>query len=127
MTVIAGKIGIFWVYKNKVIGRTKSLDECVAVNNWIDSPEEHSAVWEDEPAFEELRKSRTEYFKIPRGRVVWNQKENKPVVYADKTLLSDEIIKQKIAKFFKLNTASVLWEADSHYTTDENDLSALFG
>jgi len=119
-------VGIFWVYKGKVIGRAIPLDQGVASGDWIDSPDEHVTRWEREPAFSSLWKIGAGYESVPRGRVVWFKREQKPVVYMDKKLLRSESAKMKVAAFFDLDPATVQWNPDPHYTSDQGEITKLF-
>jgi len=120
------KVGIFWVYKGKVIGRAISLDQGVASGDWIDSPDEHVTQWEREPAFSSLRKIGDGYESVPRGRVVWFEQGKKSVIYMDKKLLTSDASKKKVAEFFDLDPATVQWKSDPHYTTDPTEIAKLF-
>lgn len=122
-------IGIFWVYKGIVFGRTRNQaegDEHVA--GIIDSPENHADHWDTEKdyltLFPELRFS--EYMDIPRGRVLYSRKEKQAVVYMDKTLFSDST-KRLIREFFHLEDEAVAWRSDTHYTTSLGEIDRLLG
>ena len=86
------KIGIFWVYKNTVIGKALDLYEGHEnIPGLIDSPDSHIDLWENNSSFvlpfTELRGS--EYQEIPRGRVMYSSKDNASLVYMDKVLHLD--------------------------------------
>jgi len=120
------KVGIFWVYKGKVIGKARDSSEGVLANGWIDSPDQHVTLWEREPAFAVLRADCAGYESVPRGRLVWHLATKTAVIYMDKKLLRSEAAKKKVATFFDLNPAAVQWESDPHYTTNQDELDALF-
>ena len=122
------KIGIFWVYKKRVIGKARDLEECQEnVPGLIDSPDSHVDLWENDPNFDipfpELKRS--EYQDVPRGRVIYSVDDNQVVVYLDKVLRTKQT-KQIISKFFQLSGAKVVWKADLHYTTESCDIDDLF-
>jgi hypothetical protein len=112
------RIGIFWVYRDKVLGRAVELtagEEGVA--GLLDSPDNHAELWEGAQllaAYPELRAE--EYFAIPRGRVLWRREPPSAIVYMDARLFTDAI-KGRIADFFQLAGCAVLWQTDPHYTT----------
>jgi len=113
------KVGIFWVYKNRLLGEACELDDGeVSSLGIIDSPISHYDWWEHNPAankhFPEL--AHTEYQLIPRGRVVYHQQHSVAVMYADKTLHT-EPTKVLIMDFFDLHGTTVAWKTDSHYVT----------
>ena len=120
------KVGIFWVYKGKVTGKSRDASEGIGANGWIDSPDGHPGVWETEPAFTRLRADGKEYQDIPRGRLVWKQEPGKSVIYMDKKLLRSESAKKKVAAFFELDADKVEWKTDPHYTTDLAEIAKLF-
>lgn len=121
------KVGIFWVYKSKVIGAARDISEGVGANGWIDSPDQHVRLWARERAFSNLRKNGAGYESVPRGRVVWFTQEQKAVVYMDKKLLRSESAKKKVAAFFDLVPSDINWKSDPHYTTDPAEMDRLFG
>ena len=122
------KIGIFWIYKSTVIGIAVDLKYGFeGIHGIIDSQENHTDFWEDNREyvnrFPEL--SCVEYHEIPRGRVLFLQKENRPMVYLDKKLISKES-KLLISMFFEFEPGDALWKRDLHYTTSANELEHLF-
>ncbi|RFD18476.1 hypothetical protein DY926_16435 [Komagataeibacter melaceti] len=56
----------------------------------------------------------SEYEEWPRGRVVYNIRENIFIVYADRKLLTDEM-KREIRKAFSLPTLNTRYSPDNHY------------
>lgn len=121
------KIGIFWVYKKRVIGKHRELREGNEnVPGLIDSPDAHVDLWEKDKIyigqFPELRG--TEYQTIPRGRILYSTKSKKMIVYMDKTLHSSDT-KKVIADFFDLNYVKIAWKTDGHYTTESHELDGL--
>lgn len=95
-------------------------------NGLIDSNFDHVNVWETlelKTQFTELKNM--EYEQIPRGRILYSSKQNKHIIYMDKTLFDPEI-KQKIAKFFNIHLKQAIWKKDPHYNTNQNELSRLF-
>lgn len=66
-----------------------------------------------------------EYEQIPRGRLLYSTKQNKHIIYMDKTLFEPNV-KQKIAEFFDFNSKLSVWKKDPHYNTNQDELSRLF-
>jgi len=121
------KIGCFWVYKNKVIGRARAIGEGWDCDGRIDSPDDHVTLWENDSAF--LKPSElagVEYQTVPRGRVVWFKKEKTAVVYMERKLLDSAAVRKKVATFFCLAGNEAEWKADLHYTTDPAEIDSLF-
>lgn len=122
------RIGIFWVYQGRVLGRARPLVEGEeSVPGLLDSPDTHARLWEEEGGVcgvcPEL--AGREYFTIPRGRVLWDRQAEQAVVYLDRTLLQ-EGIKRSIMTFFGLSARRVRWRSDLHYTTEAGTLARLF-
>ncbi len=122
------QIGIFWLYKETVIGRAIELDAGEEMpTGTIDSPDNHTDLWDNSRTllqdFPELRQE--EYFSIPRGRVLWKTESSSAKILMD-SVLFEPSIKAKILQFFDLEKSKVKWGRDLHYTTSQNDLSALF-
>jgi hypothetical protein len=122
------KIGIFWFYKEKVIGHASPVSAGEeSFPGMIDSPKNHADVWDECRTllkdFPELRGQ--EYYCIPRGRVLWNKNDQHAIVYMDSTLFN-ALCKELITAFFNLEGCEVKWKTDSHYTTKSEGLTALF-
>ena|SRR6056297_401410 len=122
------KIGIFWIYKQKVIGHASPVSEGEeSYPGLLDSPKNHSYVWDEDRTlltdFPELRG--LEYYSIPRGRVIWNKNDQHVIVYMDSTLFNVES-KELITSYFNLEDCKVMWKTDPHYTTKVESLTALF-
>ena len=121
------KIGIFWVYKNQVIGKACELEDGQEnVPGLIDSPDSHIELWEQDSGFvipfAELKGS--EYQNIPRGRVIYSTKTKKVTVYMDKVLHTNGT-REIISKFFQLGCTDVAWKTDIHYTTQSYEIDDL--
>jgi hypothetical protein len=124
------KIGIFWIYQGKILGKARDLAEGESsVLGLIDSPDNHIDLWEGDldflALFPELRDQ--EYQQVPRGRVMYASHENKAVVYMDKSLYQTKTAKQLVIDFFALHAVNVSWKTDPHYTTDQDELDDVFG
>ena len=122
------KIGIFWVYKNQVIGKARDLGEGQeTVPGIIDSPDSHIDLWEFDASFvvpfPELKGS--EYQDIPRGRVLYATKASKAIVYMDK-VLHTQATRNLVADFFQLKNGEIIWKIDDHYTTQSSELDGFF-
>lgn len=122
------KIGIFWVYNGVVFGKAVGLESGVeGVPGKIDSQDNHAAVWELERPWASVSTALAgvEYEEVPRGRVLFLSKQERPLVYADKVLMNPEI-RLKIAEFFEFSPRDARWQSDDHYTTSKADLDELF-
>ncbi len=111
------KVGIFWYYHSAVIGAVNELADAFDGGDFIDSPLTHNRYWEViQGQVSDLRFS--EYIDVPRGWVLYDKGEQRPLVYVDKVLFK-LAIKRKICAFFDLPEEVTEFERDAHYTTDE--------
>jgi hypothetical protein len=122
------KIGVFWFYKQAIVGRAIEIEEGEeSVPGIIDSADTHADLWDNDRSllqdFPELRG--TEYHKVPRGRALWLKDSETAKIYLDEVLF-DPQIKAKVLQFFDLAESGVQWARDVHYTTREDELSRLF-
>lgn len=121
-------IGIFWVYHGMVFGRAEPvIAGTEAVPGLVDSNLDHVTLWEKMvPAMRAFPELVTmEYQQIPRGRVLWQSKKNRHLVYLDKILLTPEN-RAAIAEFFQFGRSLAVWKSDNHYTTAADELDQLF-
>lgn len=121
-------IGVFWVYKNTVLGKARTFSEGEeAVIGLIDSPDTHVQLWVQKSsfiqAFPELEGC--EYQDIARGRVLFDRLNNRYIVYLDQ-LLNTPKNRKHIAQFFNFPVKQTLWRSDLHYTTATDALNELF-
>jgi hypothetical protein len=119
-------IGVFWVYNGTVFGKAVSVETGFeGVPGIVDSRDDHVDVWEQERPWVGVSTAlaSAEYQDVPRGRAL--SRQGKPLVYADKMLLTSEN-KVRIAKFFDFNPDVAIWKGDLHYTTSRTELDELF-
>lgn len=122
------KIGVFWIFNDVVFGNAVELiNGTEGVSGLIDCDDNHADIWEVDRPWATVSPSlgSVEYQDIPRGRVLFSTKHNRPLVYLDKALMSPAY-RQKISQFFDFKLSNVTWRSDTHYTTAKNDLDALF-
>lgn len=111
------KIGIFWFYKDEVLGVSHAFD----INNsdslgMIDSPYEHISYWKRLQA-EILELKYIEYEDIPRGRAIFDITKKRLIIYLDKKLLTENRV-LKICDFFDAEEGlNVMLRLDPHYRT----------
>ena len=110
------KIGIFWYYENQVIGIAHPIDLSDQDSlGLIDSHYTHVVYWEN-LKHEIKALNYLEYEEIPRGRMIYDAKNDKTTVYMDAKLFKKSIV-NKIAAFFEIDLADVVWKKDPHYKT----------
>ena len=122
------KIGIFWVYNHTVLGKAidtlKGQDAGIGL---IDSPDQHSDIWENNKNFQSTFPALIgmDYQDIPRGRIIFHKNKDYYIIYLDQTLINKPT-KQLIRDFFNLQDQRCLWQTDFHYTTQQDALDLLF-
>ncbi len=112
------KIGIFWFYKNQVLGVAHDVDlGQVDSLGLVDSPFTHVDYWPTiQKRIPEL--AEIEYEHIPRGRIIYDKNRDSFLVYLDEKLYFQEQAR-KICDFFDAGADinKVLFKKDPHYQT----------
>ena len=107
-------IGVFWIFEKRVFSETQKLKDIKSINGFKDSDLSHYQVWDkvkkQHPKFYLYR-----YEDIPRGRVVYNTKENQFIIYCNENILQDTISKKLILENFQLLNENSIFKEDEHY------------
>jgi hypothetical protein len=118
------KVGIFWIHKGEFIGVPVPVRAGADDGLFVNGPEGHAEAWErlqqDDRALRPF-----EYFQIPRGRVLFDKRKQRYMVYLDQTLLN-RTTKQAVMTLFSLPPAETVFLTDLHYTTCRSDIDRLF-
>lgn len=109
------KIGIFWYYKNKVIGKTYNLSESEKYGDFLSPILGHYDYWEQiQKEFSELYYEEYEY--IPRGRIVYDTTKDHFVLLSSKKIIKNKTILKAIKEFFSIpEDAKFVAKSDLHY------------
>lgn len=108
-------VGIFWYLNGEIVGFKQTLDTLIPDSlGLIDSDFTHVYDWE------KLNRNFGDYEDYPRGRVIFNTKNNTYLIYLDASLLNVET-KNKIIKFFGLSERDYEFKfrKDSHYRIND--------
>jgi len=89
--------------------------EVKAIDCFVDSDFSHYKVW-DEVSLQNRDFYLYEYEDIPRGRVVYDVKSEKYIVYSNRNIITSSKAKALIINGFDLETDDVLFNYDEHYT-----------
>ena len=110
------KIGIFWYWKNQVLGISHSFENSnVDSIGIIDSIYTHIDYWPKiQSEHQELKILK--YEEIPMGRTIFNSRVNKVIIYIDSNLLYKSKVEQ-IYKFFDVTAEQAILKKDPHYQT----------
>ena len=119
-----GKVGIFWVFKGQLLAATCALREGQEYGDAINGLTDHVKYW---PVFQKLHPElrSMEYQEVPRGRVLFMKPARRFYVYMDKVLHNSKT-KSALLKEFELSFSRTNFLTDPHYTTDPEELNAIF-
>ena len=108
------KVGIFWVIRGKLYYKLQEKDESAInkITNKIDSDFGHFYEWDGLCG---KLYPRADFATFPRGRVLYDMKEMRHIVYRDECITDEEL--KKIVEAFNLNEYQVL--TDEHYSCDK--------
>lgn len=107
-------VGIWWHHSEHLVAFLQPVSEGNKPGHWIDSDLSHDSAWDI--AQKELAcPGETEYFHIPRGRVIWDTHLRSGILYHGNATPVD--VFEKLAELFQLPR----WEArlDEHYLTGD--------
>ena len=78
-------VGIFFVVKGNLLLHNCSLDNAEKYGDFLNYPKSHMEIW-DEYYYS---KYKVDFDYYPRGRIIYNEKEQKYYIYYDKCLEND--------------------------------------
>ena len=112
------RVGIFWLYKHEIaFMHAVPLEDGLAYGDAVGGTKDHADYWEELRSSGELEKlpvvMRDEYFRIPRGRVVFHRDNGRFYVYHGNNVTRADL--EKIRKAFGLNKADTSFDQDLHY------------
>jgi len=107
-------LGVFWIYDNQVFTKKQALSDIEPINGFKDSNLAHYQVW-NEIQHKHPKFYLFEYEDIPRGRVVFNVKNQIFIIYSNDNILNDVTAKTLIIKAFELKSTQCHFAYDEHY------------
>ena len=118
MTSSYPRIGIFWVYQDKLISKSILFSQASYNSVGIaDSNFSHIDVWALEkvylPEYPTLFDS--EYQTLPRGRILFDKKNSTFSIFADRKIVRSKLDRQMIINAFSLQAQKCTWKTDPHY------------
>ena len=99
------KIGPFFYINNKLVINAIPIEHGTMRGDKIDNPYSHEKLYDDNFKC-------GDYINYPRGRVVWDTKQNLTIIYIDTCIEKDFVI-EKIKELFELD--NYVLEHDEHY------------
>jgi hypothetical protein len=120
-----GQVGIFWVYKGRLMALPIPLDQAETRGIMLDSPDAHVQVW---PRMVARYKGEfpvltiLEYEEVPRGRVIFDTATRTFILYIDATLFIEAqsqrgplpAVWEALRPAFKLDGQRVRFATDPH-------------
>ena len=117
-------VGPFWVIDgDQVIGEAHTLTTADIEDRkkgLPDTTQSHHELWPNlrKPA---SARART-YMTIPRGRVVYQPRDDEFVIYLAPEIFRDSAARDAVVLFFRLQGHKLRWEPDDHHYATQNDL-----
>ena len=110
-------VGIFWAIGGVIYAyieqrETDKPNEREKLSGKIDSDLEHFAAWDKELA---KRFFNADFATFPRGRVMFDTSQNRHIIYADRCIMVNEVV--RIKDLFQTINAQVC--RDEHYRCDK--------
>ena len=99
-------VGLFFVVNNKLLLHSCTLEEAEKYGDFLNFPESHMQIWDKYY----YNKYKVDFDYFPRGRIIYNIKENVYYIYYDKCL-ENSIRKMNLIKENK----NVKYLRDLHY------------
>jgi len=108
------KIGLFWIYDNQIFPVFQDLNDITEIDGFKDSDLSHYQIW-DFIKTQHKKFYLYEYENIPRGRVVYDIKNDIFIIYCNMTILQDDNSKELIISAFILSNKKYIFKEDEHY------------
>lgn len=108
-------VGIWWHDAQRLFAFLQSIAQIKEPGNLIDSELSHDSCW-DIVRKDFSCRNETEYYEIPRGRIVWDTIHRSRIVYHGNSTSEDHL--EELARIFRLPR----WvpRLDDHYLTGES-------
>jgi hypothetical protein len=115
------QLGIFWIVDGEIVAFKEPASKVKSVNSVKDSDFTHDGLWS------EVQRSRSgledkEYWQIPRGRVVYREREGEYMAFMPTALTKDSRLLGQLAKVFSLGASRVRAIGDLHYDPPSDEL-----
>ena len=104
------KLSQFWIVNGKFIGEKYPLIHCACIGDYVVSLDNK---WYSKISSMHEFKGKSFYY-YPRGRVRFNTRINQYEVFADKKIVSNEKVKDKIREELGLPSTTI-FKTDEHY------------
>jgi hypothetical protein len=107
-------VGIFWLYRGKLIFDASPLSEAEKYGDCLTHPRSHIDHWTGLQQSHEVPPE-IEHEEPPRGRVMWNTVSRRSLILADRCILRDKAVLNRIMRTMRLPVQSTDTGTDAHY------------
>ena len=107
-------VGIFWLYSDEIIIDSTPLSKAELYGTALTHPTAHIDYWTRLQQTDTVP-AEVEYEEPPRGRVVFDGREQRFHLYADKCILSQRKVVRKIMDAMHLPPGKTSVDRDEHY------------
>jgi len=104
--VLDGYVGLFFIVNGTLLLHKRLLADAEPYGDFINYPASHYDVWQRRYA----RKYKIDFDYFPRGRIVYNQKDNIYLLYYDRCIVSEA---EKLCGYYLENKCIII--LDEHY------------
>jgi hypothetical protein len=108
------KVGIFWLMGKRLILDASPLSEAELYGDCLTQRNSHIDYWTAQQRLGTVPRD-IEYEEPPRGRVVFDTKADRFMVYADRCILAKEPVVSRILKEMNLPRGQTDVQTDGHY------------
>ncbi len=110
----APKVGIFYLVNGRIISETAAISAVKPSGSIRSCPRQHYELWS------QLQKQNHDLgdldcYSLPRGRVIYNLKKAKFQVVADRHILQNDTLIERILSDFNLESSDTEFKEDEHY------------
>lgn len=109
-----GSVGIFWFFRGEIIADAIPVAEGDQYGKYVNNPLSHHDYW-NALRKKERRLSAYEYDQVPRGRVVYDNEEDRYLVYGSERFVQDEAQKALVCSIFHLVPTKTSFKAEKPY------------
>ncbi|AZV46111.1 hypothetical protein C3L23_02135 [Nautilia sp. PV-1] len=95
-------VGHFWIYENKVYVIKDEIEKAVKINDVYKLNSSFKGSWE-KLKNENYLFDCFEYYELPRGEVVYNEKTGSYIINANENILKSDLLKYRIIRQFELD------------------------
>ena len=108
------EVGIFWLIDNKLVADSIPWRQADIYGGFYSGKNDHATFWATLQRLMPQWKG-NEYTDFPRGRVLFDSKDEAFLVYSSREIVNSQDLKKMILAEFNLPMAATKFAADFHY------------